>query len=382
MKRDIIIAALVALVAVVWLVQRIEQREPDASSVSGTALLNAAPDAFKRVTGPEPLVFPADHAMHPGFRNEWWYFTGNLSDAAGRRYGFQFTLFRFAVAPGESLDSDFDSDAIWMAHFAISDVARKRFISEERFARGALDLAGATADEWWLRDWTVTRTEDGWRLRAQLDDASLDLDLAPRKPVVLQGDSGYSQKGPAQGNASRYYSITRIEADGRLVLDGNAADVTGSAWLDREWGSSQLGPGIAGWDWFALQLKDGRDLMLYRLRTEGGEASRFSAGVLVEADGGYRVLGREDFAFEEIRRWEDRQGVDWPVAWRVLLPAEGMEFEVRPAFDAQRWYATVGYWEGAVDVIDPVDQRTLGRGYLELSGYADSGDGPERVGVR
>jgi len=382
MKRDIIIAALVALVAVVWLVQRIEQREPDASSVSGTALLNAAPDAFKRVTGPEPLVFPADHAMHPGFRNEWWYFTGNLSDAAGRRYGFQFTLFRFAVAPGEPLDSDFDSDAIWMAHFAISDVARKRFISEERFARGALDLAGATADEWWLRDWTVTRTEDGWRLRAQLDDASLDLDLAPRKPVVLQGDSGYSQKGPAQGNASRYYSITRIEADGRLVLDGNAADVTGSAWLDREWGSSQLGPGIAGWDWFALQLKDGRDLMLYRLRTEGGEASRFSAGVLVEADGGYRVLGREDFAFEEIRRWEDRQGVDWPVAWRVLLPAEGMEFEVRPAFDAQRWYATVGYWEGAVDVIDPVDQRTLGRGYLELSGYADSGDGPERVGVR
>ena len=382
MKRDIIIAALVALVAVVWLVQRIEQREPDASSVSGTALLNAAPDAFKRVTGPEPLVFPADHAMHPGFRNEWWYFTGNLSDAAGRRYGFQFTLFRFAVAPGEPLDSDFDSDAIWMAHFAISDVARKRFISEERFARGALDLAGATADEWWLRDWTVTRTEDGWRLRAQLDDASLDLDLAPRKPVVLQGDSGYSQKGPAQGNASRYYSITRIEADGRLVLDGNAADVTGAAWLDREWGSSQLGPGIAGWDWFALQLKDGRDLMLYRLRTEGGEASRFSAGVLVEADGGYRVLGREDFAFEEIRRWEDRQGVDWPVAWRVLLPAEGMEFEVRPAFDAQRWYATVGYWEGAVDVIDPVDQRTLGRGYLELSGYADSGDGPERVGVR
>lgn len=382
MKRDIIIAALVALVAVVWLVQRIERREPDASSVSGTALLNAAPDAFKRVTGPESLVFPADHAMHPGFRNEWWYFTGNLSDAAGRRYGFQFTLFRFAVAPGEPVDSDFDSDAIWMAHFAISDVARKRFISEERFARGALDLAGATADEWWLRDWTVTRTEHGWRLRAQLDDASLDLDLAPRKPVVLQGDSGYSQKGPAQGNASRYYSITRIEADGRLVLDGNAADVTGSAWLDREWGSSQLGPGIAGWDWFALQLKDGRDLMLYRLRTEGGEASRFSAGVLVEADGRYRVLGREDFVFEEIGRWEDRQGVDWPVAWRVLLPAEGMEFEVRPAFDAQRWYATVGYWEGAVDVIDPVDQRTLGRGYLELSGYADSGDGPERVGVR
>ncbi|MBL37007.1 MAG: carotenoid 1,2-hydratase [Xanthomonadales bacterium] len=380
MRRDIVIAVLIAVVAVGWLVQRIEQREPDATGISGTALLNAAPDAFKRVTGPEPLVFPADHAMHPGFRNEWWYFTGNLFDATGRRYGFQFTLFRFAVEPGERPDSDFASDAIWMAHFAVSDVARARFNSAERFARDALGLAGATADEWWLRDWTVTRTEEGWRLRAQMDGASLDLDLAPRKPVVLQGDSGYSRKGPERGNASRYYSITRMAADGRVVLDGNAAEVTGSAWLDREWGSSQLGEGIAGWDWFALQLDDGRDLMLYRLRTEAGDASRFSAGVLVEADGGYRVLERDDFEFEEIGRWRDRLGVDWPVAWRVRLPGEGLAFEVRPAFDAQRWYATVGYWEGAVDVIDPDDGRTLGRGYLELSGYADSD--AQRVGVR
>ena len=382
MMRDIVIAGLVALIAVAWLALRIEQRAPDAAGVSGTALLNAAPDAFKRVTGPEPLEFPADHAVHPGFRNEWWYFTGNLFDPQGRRYGFQFTLFRFAIEPGERLDSDFASEAIWMAHFAVSDVVDERFVSSERFARGALGLAGATADEWWLRDWTVTRSEHGWRFRAQVDDASLELDLVPRKPVVLQGDSGYSQKGPAQGNASRYYSLTRIAADGRLVLDGVATEVTGSAWLDREWGSSQLGEGIAGWDWFALQFDDGRDLMLYRLRTEAGAASRFSAGVLVEPDGRYRILGREDFEFEEIRRWQDRLGVDWPVAWRVRLPDEGMAFEVRPSFDAQRWYATVGYWEGAVDVIDPTDRRTLGRGYLELSGYADGGAGRERAGVR
>lgn len=380
MRRDIVIAILVALVAVAWLVQRIEQREPDATGISGTALLNVAPDAFERVTGPEPLAFPADHAMHPGFRNEWWYFTGNLFDATGRRYGFQFTLFRFALEPGERPDSDFASDAIWMAHFAVSDVGGARFISAERFARDALGLADATADEWWLRDWTVTRTDGGWRLRAEMDGASLALDLVPRKPVVLQGDSGYSRKGPEQGNASRYYSITRMAADGRLVLDGNAVEVTGLAWLDREWGSSQLGEGIAGWDWFALQLDDGRDLMLYRLRTEAGSASRFSAGVLVEADGGYRVLERDDFEFEEIRRWRDRLGVGWPVAWRMRLPGEGMDFEVRPAFDAQRWYATVGYWEGAVDVIDPDDGLTLGRGYLELSGYADGDAQP--VGVR
>ena len=383
MKRDIVIAVVVVLVAVGWLVQRIEQGAPEAAAgVSGTALLNAAPAAFKRVTGPEPLEFPADHAMHPGFRNEWWYFTGNLIDASGRRYGFQFTLFRFALATRERPDSDFASDAVWMAHFALSDVARARFISKERFARGALGLAGATVDEWWLRDWTVTRIEEGWRLRAQFGEVSLDLELAPRKPVVLQGDSGYSQKGPAQGNASHYYSITRMDADGRLGMDGNAVDVNGSAWLDREWGSSQLGAGISGWDWFALQLGDGRDLMLYRLRSETGEASRFSAGVLVEPDGGYQVLGYEDFEFEEIRRWQDRQGVAWPVAWRVRLPAEDMAFEVRPAFDAQRWSGTVDYWEGAVDVIEPAEGRTLGRGYLELSGYADNRTNAARAGVR
>lgn len=382
MMRDIVIAGLVALVAVGWLAQRIENNAQDASGVSGTALLNAAPESFKRVTGPAPLTFPSDHAMHPGFRNEWWYFTGNLFDASGRRFGFQFTLFRFAVEPDERPDSDFASDAIWMAHFAVSDVEDQRFVSGERFARDALGLAGATADEWWLRDWTVTRSDSGWRLQAQVDDASLELDLVPRKPVVLQGDAGYSQKGPTQGNASRYYSLTRIAADGRLVLDGKAREVTGSAWLDREWGSSQLGAGIAGWDWFALQLDDGRDLMLYRLRTETGEASRFSAGVLVAPGGDYRVLGHQDFEFEEIRRWEDRKGVKWPVAWHVRLPAEGLAFEVRPAFDAQRWYATVGYWEGAVDVVDAEDERLLGRGYLELSGYADGGTGRERAGVR
>lgn len=375
--RDVVIALAMAAVAVGWLSQRLEQRESEAAGVSGTTLLSAAPEVFRRVTGPEPLAFPADHAVHPGYRNEWWYFTGNLFDAAGQRYGFQFTLFRFAIEPGPRPDSDFASDAVWMAHLAISDVANRKFISKERFARGALGLAGATADEWWLRDWTVTREDDGWHLRAHSDGASLDLRLVPSKPVVLQGDSGYSQKGPAQGNASRYYSITRMQAAGRLVLDGSPVEVSGLAWLDREWGSSQLGAGIAGWDWFALQFEDGRDLMLYRLRTEQGRASSFSAGVLVAPDGSYRVLQGEDFELSEIRRWVDRHGVAWPVEWRVRLPSEDLLFEVRAAFDAQRWEATVGYWEGAVDMIDPdsraAGQGLLGRGYLELSGYADSG---------
>lgn len=371
MRRDLLVLVLLAALAIGWLAERIRQASDATSPIRTTALLAAAPENFRRVTGPEPLMFPDDHAMHPGYRDEWWYFTGNLADAEGRRYGFQFTLFRFALAPNRPRpDSDFAAEAVWMAHLAISDIDNRRFFSRERFARGTLELAGASADQWWLRDWTVTRDGERWRLEAGFDTASLALMLDPVKPVVLQGEAGYSRKGPEPGNASRYYSITRIDAAGRLRLGDDEVGVTGQAWLDREWGSSQLGAGIVGWDWFALQLDDGRDLMLYRLRTEGGEASRYSAGALVEADGAYRILRHDDFDLVPTRHWRDRSEVDWPVAWRLRVPPADLRLDVRPAFDAQRWSGAVDYWEGAVGVFDP-QARRIGRGYLELSGYAE-----------
>jgi len=382
MRRDLFLILLLALLALLWLGQRTERAPEQAGRLSGTGLLNTAPEDFRRVTGPEPLEFPADHGMHPGYRNEWWYFTGNLADEQGRRYGFQFTLFRFALDASTRQRmpdaSDFDTDAVWMAHLALSDLDGERFFSRERFAREALGLAGATEDQWWLRDWTVKRTGTGWRLETLVPGRGessagfgLELDLLPAKDIVLQGEGGYSRKGPEPGNASRYYSITRIQASGRLLLDGQARDVTGLAWLDREWGSSQLGEGLDGWDWFALQLDDGRDLMVYRLRTDDDRASPWSAGILVEADGRYQVLGNDDFDLQPTRRWRDREGIAWPVEWRVRMPAHGLDLQVRAAFDAQRWNATVAYWEGAVEVLGPVGEP-VGRGYLELSGYADS----------
>lgn len=364
---------LLAALAVAWLVQRSLPERSGATPLDTTALLDSAPEAFLRVTGPRPLDFPADHAAHPGYRSEWWYFTGNLEAGDGRRFGFQFTLFRFGLGGDPAADADpiesvFAADAVWMAHLAVSDLEQQRFLSRERFARGALGLAGATADRWWLRDWTVDRTESGWRLRAGAGDFSLDLALDPARPVVLQGDAGYSRKGPAAGNASRYYSYTRMRSAGTLGLDGMAFEVEGTAWLDREWGSSQLGPGIQGWDWFALQLDDGRDLMVYRLRTEQDMASPYSSGTLVDADGRARTLGPDAFDLRPTRRWRDPDGVAWPVAWSLDLPSQGLSLEVRPAFDAQLWRSSVRYWEGAVEVL--ADGEPVGRGYLELSGYS------------
>lgn len=377
MRRDALLIIVMAALALLWLGLRIQSGQPAiAEQISGTALLASAPESFRRVTGPVPMRFPEDHALHAGYRNEWWYFTGNLQGPADERFGYQFTLFRFALetesGAASNADSDFAADAVWMAHLALSDADAQRFYQYERFAREALDMAGASQTEWWLRDWQVTATDTGWRLLAAGDEITLDLALNPAKPVVLQGDAGYSRKGPEPGNASRYYSLTRIDTHGRLRIGSDLVEVSGLSWLDREWGSSQLGEGLDGWDWFALQLDDGRDLMLYRLRQSDGEASPFSAGALVEADGRYRILTAEDFRLTPERYWRDAEGVEWPLDWRLELHRPGLQLEVRAVFDAQRWNRSVQYWEGMVDVFE--QGRTVGRGYLELSGYADAAE--------
>ncbi|RFF28511.1 MULTISPECIES: lipocalin-like domain-containing protein [unclassified Wenzhouxiangella] len=371
MRRDLLILTTIALALVAWLAWQTRPEPARDGRLNTSNLLNDAPESFRQVTGPRPFEFPADHAAHPGYRNEWWYFTGNLDGPDGDAWGFQFTLFRFELDAGPRPDSAWTADAVWMAHLALSDADQGIFHQAERFARGALDLAGATEKRWWLRDWQVTRNETGFQLEAGTDSFGLDLAMEPIREVVRQGDRGYSQKGPQAGNASHYYSITRLKTKGAIQVDGETIPVDGLAWLDREWGSSQLAGNLAGWDWFSLQLDDGRDLMVYRLRTEDGEASRFSAGKVVYPDGDSRTLGRGDFTATPQRDWQDSEGHQWPVAWRVEVPSEDLNLAVEARFDEQRWSGAVSYWEGAVGVRDAQTDKSMGRGYLELSGYAE-----------
>lgn len=371
MKRDLSILMLVVALLIAWLVWQTRPDPFPEGRLSTAGLLNEAPEAFRQVTGPRPFSFPEDHAAHPGYRNEWWYFTGNLDGPDGQHWGFQFTLFRFELDPGPRPDSAWSADAVWMAHLALSDIDGQIFYQAERFARGALGLAGATQDRWWLRDWRVTRNGDRFDLTANAEDFGVDLELEQRRPIVQQGQDGYSQKGPQAGNASHYYSITRLTAVGNVRVGDRDILVEGLAWLDREWGSSQLADNLAGWDWFSLQLDDGRDVMVYRLRTNDGQASRFSAGKVVYPDGDSRTLGPEDFTAIPEREWRDTDGHDWPVAWTVTIPSEGLSLDVEARFDVQRWTGAVSYWEGAVSVSDADSGESLGRGYLELSGYGD-----------
>ena len=399
MKKTLFAVVVVVAMMVAWLHHRASDQTPVGEPLSLGGLLGEAPAGFSKVSEPLEFEFPKDHAMHPDFRNEWWYFTGRL-DAGDRPMGFQFTLFRFGLDPetaqgedegeGNGELSEWRSDHLWMAHLALSDggvpgQSEPRFYQQERFARDGLALAGATQTQWWLKDWTVTATDEGWVLDVMAEDFGLSLTLSPTRPMTLQGDNGFSQKGPEVGNASYYYSHTRLQADGKVFLQAAGDDpieVDGLAWLDREWGSGQLSDTQSGWDWFAIHLDDGRDVMVYRLRNTDNTMSRFSKGVVVFPDGQKVSLSAEDFSLKPQRWWQDSQGHEWPVAWRMRIPSQQLDVLVEPLFDDQRWYQSVAYWEGAIDVSrwspDSNAPTRVGRGYLELSGYAE----PERLGRR
>jgi predicted secreted hydrolase len=328
---------------------------------------------YLRADSPREFRFPEDHGPHPGFRNEWWYVVGNLDSEAGRRFGFQITFFRVALTPDapDSL-SAWATDHVWMAHFAVTDVASGRHYGFERFARGAAGLAGAELDPFrvWLEDWRLVSVQGNdfpWRLHVEENGIALILDLSPLKQPVLQGDAGLSRKGAGEGNASYYYSMTRLDARGRVSIGGEHHEVTGSAWLDREWSTSALAEDQAGWDWFALQLDDDREIMYYRMRREDGSTDPYSKGVIVAPDGGSRLIGREDVDLEVLRTWRSASGRTYPVSWRLRVKPLAREFEIRAVHDAQEMAMTVRYWEGAVDVLE--DGKPTGRGYVELTGY-------------
>lgn len=341
---------------------------------------------YARASEPRDFVFPTDHGPHPEFRTEWWYVTGNVS-GEGRDFGFQFTIFRNSLSPEVSTGaSAWSTNQAFMGHLAITDIAGDRFRAGERFARGVPWLADATADPFtvFLEDWRLGSDEADSddsifpvRLSGAVDGASLDLQLGAGKPLVLQGDAGLSQKGVEPGNASYYYAHTRMPAMGRVVIEDDTVAVEGLAWLDREWSTSALSSGQVGWDWFALQLDDGWEMMVYQLRREDGSADPLSDGVLINPDGERVPLEWDrDVFVERTAVWRAPDGrAEYPAGWTIRVPERGWELRVAPAVADQELRFAFRYWEGTV-VVDGVGEGGLpanGRGYVELTGYAEVG---------
>ncbi|MEX0731469.1 MAG: lipocalin-like domain-containing protein [Aquisalimonadaceae bacterium] len=333
---------------------------------------------YARVTGPREFSFPDDHGAHPDYRHEWWYVTGNLASETGRRFGYQVTFFRFNVAPEMAeRRSALATNQVWMAHLALTDPETGRFLHAERFARGAAGLAGATVRPFrvWLEDWSLSGGEGDdvmpMRFVAEEEAFALDLRLEAIKPLVLQGDRGYSRKGAGAGNASHYYSYTRLVTEGALLLDGEAYQVSGESWMDREWGTSALSEDQAGWDWFSLQLADGREIMFYRLREDGGGTDKHSRGLLVQEDGAYRPLAVDEVVLRATRHWRSPvSGARYPVAWSLAIPGERLDLRIEPVQDDQEMRSGFRYWEGAVEVSGGDGETPVaGRGYVELTGY-------------
>lgn len=338
------------------------------------ALLGAGPAAagFALAEQPVPFAFPRDHGAHPAFRSEWWYVTAVLADLDRREFGVQFTLFRQGLTPRRHVAQTTEGAAAWrtgqayMGHIAVSDVAARRHRHEERLARGHPALAGVATQPFkaHIEGWRLISVgKNTWPLRLQADgrEIGFDLALSPTKPVVLHGQQGLSRKGA--DNASYYYSFVRINASGRIVVGGETHEVYGVAWLDHEWSTSVLAPEYAGWDWFALRLDDGRDLMLFRLRRHDGAVDDYNAGTLIHAVGETSALTADDFALTEEDRWRR-----WPVVWRLALSESAERFVIRAAFADQVMDTSVTYWEGVVHVEDESGQR-IGSGYMELTGY-------------
>jgi len=331
----------------------------------------AAP-SFSPVIPGQALLFPRDFGAHPNFRNEWWYITGWLQTPDKQALGFQLTFFRVATGEGADNPSRFAPRQLILAHAALSDPALGRLRHDQKIAREGFGLADAEQDNTDLKldDWRLVRYADGhYQARITAREFTLELSLKTTQPLLLQGDQGFSRKGPKPEQASYYYSEPQLQVDGKLTRGGKEIAVSGSAWLDHEWSTTLLDPEAAGWDWIGANLDDGSALMAFRIRGKNG-ATLWSHAVLRDKSGRLTRFAPEQVHFVPRRTWRSpRTNASYPVA--LQIETGGMAWEVVPLLDDQeldsRQSTGAVYWEGAVMLMHK--GQIVGRGYLEMTGY-------------
>jgi predicted secreted hydrolase len=331
------------------------------------------PSAFQPALPGYEFAFPRDHGSHPEYRTEWWYYTGHLRTAAGRRYGFEVTFFRAGVSR-EERGSAWDLRDLMPAHFAITDVEQKDFRYYEKLNRASAFTAGAAEGKLdvFNEAWRATTNPDGsWRLVAKQGSDSLDVVLRTRKPPAVHGENGVSVKAQGAGYASHYYSMTRFEAEGTI----NGQRATGQAWMDHEFGSAVLRENQQGWDWFSIQLDNDAELMLYVIRRTDGSPDVTSSGSLIASDGRVIHIRHDQMRITSRARWKSpKSGATYPVRWRVEVPSFNVALDVNPLMNAQelltKGSTRVTYWEGACDVSGTFGGVAVrGDAYVEMTGY-------------
>ncbi len=344
-----------------------------------------AQNRWKNAAADYPWKFPDDHWSHDEYQSEWWYFTGHLqtSDHPPRRFGFQFTFFRFGLAPTlPPRDSTWNSKNLIMAHLAISDIASGEHLFSEVLTRESPLLAGlgiqpdsllawsrapAGSPGRWLLHWNG----NGFRMTAHDSTQGLALQLStrPLKPVVLQGPNGYSRKSPLDGHASLYYSFPRMHTTGTLVVHGRRFAVQGLTWMDKEFGSGQLAENQTGWDWLSVQLLDGREWMGFLVRDTAGNVDHASAA-LISVEGKRQELSAGEWTWSHSRTWQSpHTKATYPIAWRLRVPGAGLDLSIEALIeDQENRGRRLFYWEGAVQARNAAGEL-VGHGYVEMTGY-------------
>jgi predicted secreted hydrolase len=354
------------------------------SAAASTSSPPAETDGFRFAKPGYVYEFPRDHGSHDEFRTEWWYYTGHLTTQNGRRFGFQLTFFRRGLAPDQirTSPSRWTIRHLYLAHFAVSDLTTRQFRYSEKLSREGLGKAGADAGRLhvWTDRWVAEAAKEepsAHHLVAEQDGVAIDITLRQLKPPVVHGDAGISRKGEQAGQASHYYSLTKLGTEGRLTIDGESFQVTGTSWMDHEFGSADLGEDLVGWDWFSLQLQNGNDIMIYQLRRADGSLDPASSGTLVYPDGRARSLSQNDVAVAILAHWTSpASGARYPAKWIVTVPSLQLNIQVTPLMANQelatRRSTQVTYWEGAVHISGTAEGRAVtGQGYVELTGYAE-----------
>lgn len=378
-KRILFIVALLLLAGgAAFLYWRSQQQPPPATEIVALQSSQGS-EGFARVTEARAMKFPADHGPHPDFQTEWWYYTGNLTAGDGGRFGYQLTFFRRGISPGavSGRGSDWATNQIYFAHFAITDAKNNTHDATEIFSRGAAGLAGASGDPFrvWIENWSaegLNPDASSVKLTADNGKLALDLTLNASKSPVVHGKNGVSSKTETVGNASYYVSFTRMPTQGTVRINGASLAVTGDSWFDHEWGTTSLGENAAGWDWFSIQLDEDREVMFFQIRNKDGSIEPLSSGTLVEADGTTKYLGREDVKITPLEFWTSRlsQG-KYPAKWRVASAVGDFDLTLTPLIADQEMRVSFTYWEGAVNIEGTSNGKSVrGQGYVELTGYA------------
>ena len=344
------------------------------------------------VTGPCNLEVPKDHGPPPGYRTEWWYYTGNLQAESGEGYGFQLTFFRRQISPPADRQnwpqptSAWRTQQVYLAHSAISDITAKKHLQAERVSRQALNMAGADQTEntttLFLKNWSAHIAPNQHRVKVNSDGFSYELTLTPQKAPVPHGIGGYSLKGSAAQRASCYYSFTRLNAEGKLSIGENMVAVKGSAWMDHEYSTALLEPGLQGWDWFSLQLSDQTEVMAFVLRKKKGGVGSASSATDIDHLGQNQHIRKHEFRVTVGNTWKSPHSkAVYPAGWRLQVFPSLLDLTIIPNLADQEMRTAgstgVTYWEGSVSIEGTrAGQPVVGQGYVELTGYDKTFDAP------